>query len=257
MYDLDRPKFIFVTLLEDFIRETEHSLAYFFALLVFLLTFLLALFGREALYTGLIGVLCLFLIKLRDIVEGFRETSLLTAKEKKTTPSSLKKMQNSSFDDASLTAIEKEFPYQLREKSDSFFAERRGLLSYLNTCWKIIETLSLVFPDQPLRPETRKAIKRMIVIAQKHLQYFLKRKYALTKEQTEYIEKIFADDSADNFLLQTRLEKIGIDEKTAQWTIKVIKLLKKIENSMTEGLSSPPLKEASPSVDMKSDQKSS
>ena len=47
MYDIDRPKFIFVSLLEEFIRETEHSLAYFFALLVFLLTFLLALFGRE------------------------------------------------------------------------------------------------------------------------------------------------------------------------------------------------------------------
>lgn len=29
MYDIDRPKFIFVSLLEEFIRETEHSLAYF------------------------------------------------------------------------------------------------------------------------------------------------------------------------------------------------------------------------------------
>ena len=73
MYDIDRPKFIFISLLEEFIQETEHSLAYFFALIVFLLTFLLALFGKEALYTGLIGVLCLFLIKLRDIIEGFHE----------------------------------------------------------------------------------------------------------------------------------------------------------------------------------------
>ena len=78
MYDIDRPKFIFVSLLEEFIRETEHSLAYFFALLVFLLTFLLALFGREVLYTGLVGVLCLLLIKMRDIIEGFRELSIAT-----------------------------------------------------------------------------------------------------------------------------------------------------------------------------------
>lgn len=86
MYDIDRPKFIFVSLLEEFIRETEHSLAYFFALIVFLLTFLLALFGRDALYTGLVGVLCLLLIKMRDIIEAFKELSArspLTFQEKK------------------------------------------------------------------------------------------------------------------------------------------------------------------------------
>jgi hypothetical protein len=81
MYDIDRPKFIFVSLLEDFIREAEHSLAYFFALLVFLLTFLLTLFGREAFYTGLIGVFCLLLIKLRDIIEGIKDVRSETLAE--------------------------------------------------------------------------------------------------------------------------------------------------------------------------------
>ncbi|MBO4521475.1 MAG: hypothetical protein J5787_09765 [Alphaproteobacteria bacterium] len=228
MYDIDRPKFVFITLLEDFIRETEHSLAYFFALLVFLLTFLLTLFGKEALYTGLIGVLCLFLIKLRDIIESFRELPLYISKEK--TIKRLKESENlcACFDDAALTAMSEEFPRKFNRKEKALVLEKSRLLSYLNTYWKIIETLCVFFPDQPLRPETRQTIKKMASAAQKYLLSYLEKKYALTTEQTERIENDCFSENIDELLLQTRLEAAGIDETTAQWSVKAVELLRKI-----------------------------
>lgn len=229
MYDIDRPKFIFVSLLEDFIRETERSLAYFFALLVFILTFLLALFGREALYTGLIGVFCLLLIKMRDFIDGFRETYFCGSNDKST----VKKedlTSRSSFDDKTLAVMAEDFPRKFNEKETP---EKQELLPYLHTCWKIIETVSIFFPDQPLQPETRQAIKKMTLKAQKYLLNYLERKYALTAEQRKYIETAFEKEETDPFLLQTQLEKIGIDEKTAQWALKITDLLKRIRNDIS------------------------
>ena len=243
MYDIDRPKFIFVSLLEDFIRETEHSLAYFFALLVFLLTFLLTLFGREAFYTGLIGVFCLLLIKLRDIIEGFRETrkSMLFSFSKNKADSdvkesyqSLKELQEfyTAFDDAALTVMAKEFPKKFNGKEIPSVIEKPGLLSYLQTCWKIIETISVFFPNRPFQPETREAVSKMTAAAQKYLLHYLKRKYPLTQENVRLIEKACLEQNTDSFLLQTQLETAGIDEKTAHGIVKITELLKKIKNYM-------------------------
>lgn len=229
MYDIDRPKFVFISLLEEFVRETEHSLAYFFALMVFLLTFLLALFGKEALYTGLIGVLCLFLIKLRDFIEGFQEirTGVFFPpfKEKK----ALQRFQDIQpvCDDMALSSMAKEFPDKFKEK-ESFSADKNEeLFSYLKTCWKTIETVSLFFPDCPFRPETKRVVKKMTEAAHKYLLHYLKKKYDLTQEQAQTIEKNY-DADMDLFLMQTQLESFGIDEKTALWSVKIIELLKKI-----------------------------
>lgn len=254
MYDIDRPKFIFVSLLEDFIRETEHSLAYFFALLVFLLTFLLTLFGREAFYTGLIGVFCLFLIKMRDIIEGFRETrdGFCSSKNKtffatkdSGTSSELKDFRT-AFDDMALTVMAKEFPRKFNEKEISSVTEKPDLLSYLQTCWKIIETISVFFPDRPLQPETREAVGKMTVAAQKYLLHYLKRKYGLTNEDERVVEKACFAEDTDSFLLQSQFEAIGIDEKTAHSIVRIINLLKKIRNYMRQSEKSGQEKNASP-----------
>lgn len=230
MYDIDRPKFIFVSLLEEFIRETEHSLAYFFALLVFLLTFLLALFGRDVLYTGLVGVLCLLLIKMRDIIEGFRELSCHNrpARRQETeyaaadrARQTLSDMQNfyTAFDDAAITVMAKEFPARFNEKKQNPAMEKPNLLSYLQTCRKIIETVCTFFPDRPLQPETKRALKKMTAAAQKYMLHYLQKKYSLTKEQM-----------TDDFLFQTQLESAGIDESTAQRTVKIADILRKIRS---------------------------
>ncbi len=240
MYDIDRPKFIFVSLLEEFIRETEHSLAYFFALLVFLLTFLLALFGREVLYTGLVGVLCLLLIKMRDIIEGFKELSHRNPppRDKETeytaaankAKQTLNDMQNfyTAFDDAAITVMAKEFPARFNEKKQNPTADKPNLLSYLQTCWKIIETICVFFPDRPLQPETKQALKKMTAAAQKYMLHYLQKKYSLTKEQMTQIEKYFTEQTTDDFLFQTQLESAGIDESTAQRTVKIADILRKI-----------------------------
>ena len=235
MYDIDRPKFLFVSLLEEFIRETEHSLAYFFALLIFLLTFLLALFGREALYTGLIGVLCLFLIKLRDIIESFKETRqnfiFYSPNGKKTRPAQmlLENLQT-FYDDAALTVMADEFP----QKFDKSSLKKADLLSYLQTCWKTIETLCLFLPDRPLSPETKQAVRKMTVAAQNYLLYYLEKKYSLTEEQIHDIEKSSFNPDTDALLLQARLEKAGIDEKTGQWVVRVTEILKKIRKRIDD-----------------------
>lgn len=241
MYDIDRPKFIFVSLLEEFIRETEHSLAYFFALLVFLLTFLLALFGRDVLYTGLVGVLCLLLIKMRDIIEGFRELSCHNrpARRQETeyaaadrARQTLSDMQNfyTAFDDAAITVMAKEFPARFNEKKQNPAMEKPNLLSYLQTCRKIIETVCTFFPDRPLQPETKRALKKMTSAAQKYMLHYLQKKYSLTKEQMTQIEKSFTEQTTDDFLFQTQLESAGIDESTAQRTVKIADILRKIRS---------------------------
>ena len=233
MYDIDRPKFVLVSLLEDFIRETEHSLAYFFAILIFLLTFLLALFGREALYTGLVGVLCLLLIKLRDIIEGFKETRqniLFYASNEK--QSSVKGLNDAytSFDDASLTTMAKEFPKRFNQTEQSSALEKSDLLSYLRTILKIIETVGFFVPDKPFRPETRQAVLKMTLTAQKYLLRYLKRKYALTKERLKTVEQTYSRPVPDFFLLRTQLEVAGVDKKNAYWIVSVLELLHKIKN---------------------------
>lgn len=239
MYDIDRPKFIFVSLLEEFIRETEHSLAYFFALIVFLLTFLLALFGRDVLYTGLVGVLCLLLIKMRDIIEAFKELSdrsLLPSQEKKTlcpadqAKQTLNDMQHfyTAFDDAAVTVMAKEFPARFNNKKEETGSEKNNLLSYLQTCWKIIEAICVFFPDRPLQPETKHALKKMVSAAQKYLLDNLQKKYPLTKQQIAQIKRNLSDSSIDDFLFQTQLESMGIDETCAQRTVKIADVLKKI-----------------------------
>lgn len=236
MYDIDRPKFIFISLLKEFIRETEHSLAYFFALLVFLLTFFLALLGRDVLYTGLIGVLCLLLIKTRDIIEGFGKSSPYKHSASKISAADkaeqyLNDLQHfySAFDDAAVTVMTKEFPTHFNEKK-SFLptTEKPDLLSYLQTCWKIVETVSIFFPDRPLKPETKRSLRRMTTAARKSVLHYLQRKYALTKEQIMLIEKSFTQTTTDNFLFQTQLESVGIDETVARTTVKIADLLKKI-----------------------------
>ena len=243
MYDIDRPKFVFVSLLEEFIRETEHSLAYFFAVLVFLLTFLLALFGREALYTGLIGVFCLLLIKMRDIIEAFKSTLSYTStrndKEtyrydyiEKKAKRSFEDMQNfyTAFDDAAVTMMAKEFPARFNEQKQTTAEKKTDLLSYLETCRKIIETIGIFFPDQPLQPETQKALKKMTNAAQTYLLHYLEKKYPLTTEQTQSLQKSALNPKIDNFLFQTQMESFGIDEKTASWSVKIFKIINKIRS---------------------------
>ncbi len=241
MYDIDRPRFILIALLKEFIRETEHNLAYFFALLVFLLTFLLALFGQDVLYTGMTGVLCLFLIKIRDIIEGFRDLSSYKRSVRKKTDDMntadtagqiLSDMQHfySAFDDAAITVMEKEFPSRFNEKKQPSTTERPNLLSYLQTCWKIIETICLFFPDRPLRPETKRSLRRMTAAAQKYILHYLQKKYALTKEEISLIEKNFSRKTMDDFLFQTQLEAVGIDETAARTTVKIAEILRKIRS---------------------------
>lgn len=242
MYDLDRPKFIFISLLEEFIRETERSLAYFFALIVFLLSFLLALFGKDVLYTGLIGVSCLLLIKMRDIIDGFRELPkccpeiparaeelrLAGAMSDKTAED----MQEfyTAFDDAAITMMASEFPKRFKEdRTSTALPEKPNLLSYLHTCWKIVETVSVFFPERPLQPETKQSLEKMTSSAQKYLFHFLEKKYSLSKAQIKYLEKTYGNpDHADLFLFQAQLEADGVDEKTAAWSARVIRLLGKI-----------------------------
>lgn len=241
MYDIDRPKFIFISLLEEFIRETERSLAYFFALLVFLLSFLLALFGKDVLYTGLIGVSCLLLIKMRDIIDGFRELPKCCpeiparAEELRLaaagTDGSMADMQEfyTAFDDAAITMMAREFPKRFKENRPSALPEKPNLLSYLHTCWKIVETVSVFFPERPLQPETKQALEKMTASAEKYLFHFLEKKYSLSKAQVKYLEKTYGGTAtADTFLFQAQLEADGVDEKTAAWSAKVIRLLGKI-----------------------------
>ena len=219
MYDIDRSKFVFISLLEEFIRETEHSLAYFFAVLIFLLTFFLALFGREALYTGLIGVLCLLLIKLRDIVDGFKETRQNFIFY----PSGEKKEAGFS-DDAALSVMAREFPKKFNQNS----LKKSDFLSYLQRFWRIVETIVLFLPDRPLSQETKQAVENMTVTAQTYLLSYLEKKYRLTGDQRKELENLFSNEEVDSFLLLIRLEKYGIDEKTGKWIVSVIDTLKKI-----------------------------
>ena len=219
MYDIDRSKYVFVSLLEEFIRETEHSLAYFFAVLIFLLTFLLALFGREALYTGLIGVLCLLLIKLRDIIEGFKET-----RQNFIFYPSDEKRKIRFSDDAALSMMAQEFP----QKFDQNRLKKEDFLSYLQKFWSIVETIGFFLPDRPLSPETKQAVEKTTVTAQKYLLSYLGKKYGLTGDRRKELETLFASEDTDSFLLLIRLEKYGIDEKTGKWVVNVIDTLKKI-----------------------------
>lgn len=221
MYDIDRPKFVFVSLLEDFIRETEHSLAYFFALLIFLSTFLLALFGREALYTGLIGVLCLFLIKLRDFIDGFKETRqnifFYPPENKRKNPPS---------DETVFSVTAGELP----RKADKDDLRQADFPSYLHQLRDIAETVGFFLPDLPLSAETKRAVEKTATAAQAALISYLEKKYALTEERKKEIEDLFSNDETDPFLLQIRLEKAGMDEKTAKRIADMAKLLKKIRN---------------------------
>ena len=224
MYDIDRPKYVFVSLLEEFIRETEHSLAYFFAVLIFLLTFLLALFGREALYTGLIGVLCLLLIKMRDIIEGFKET-----RQNFIFYPSDEKRKIRFSDDAALSMMAQEFP----QKFDQNKLKKEDFLSYLQKFWSIAETIGFFLPDRPLSPETKQAVEKMTITAQTYLLTYLEKKYALNEDQRKELERLFSNDAFDPFLLQIRLEKAGVDEKTGKWVASVTNLLKKIRKQIT------------------------
>lgn len=240
MYDIDRPKFIFISLLEEFIRETERSLAYFFALIVFLLSFLLALFGRDVLYTGLIGVSCLLLIKMRDIIDGFRELPEccpeIPARAEELRQASagsdrtIEDMQDfyTAFDDAAIAMMAREFPKRFKESKQPVSPEKPNLLSYLHTCWKIAETVSVFFPERPLEPETKQSLEKMTASAQKYLFHFLEKKYSLSKAQMKYLEKTYGNPAqADTFLFQAQLEADGVDEKTAAWSAKVVRLLGK------------------------------
>lgn len=225
MYNIDRPKFAFVSVLEEFIRETEHSLAYFFAILIFLLTFLLALFGREALYTGLVGVLCLLLIKLRDFIDGFKETR----QDFIFYPSEKNNRSKPDFDEKALIAMADKFPEKFKCGNDFSVLSEPDLLSYLKTFWKIMETASLFIPEQPLKPETKRAVKKMTVTAQKGVLYWLKKKYSLTKMQMREIKRFCFDPDVDAFWMQTQLETAGIEEKTAGQIVKILEILKKIQ----------------------------
>ena len=226
MYDIDRPKFIFVSLLEEFIRETEHSLAYFFAVLIFLLTFLLTLFGREAFYTGLIGVLCLFLIKLRDIIEGFKETRnsnlFYSLQEKKPTA-------HYYFDEDALTLMVNEFFQKFNENKKITNLEKNNLLNYLQTFQETAQTISHLFPKQSLQPETKQAVVKMILCAEKILMHYLENKFDLSNEKKEKLHTFLTSEENDSFLLQIRLESIGIDTKNAQWSANISTILKKIQ----------------------------
>ena len=227
MFNIDRPALIFLSLLKEFIRETEHSLAYFFALLVFVFTFLLALFGREALYTGLIGVLCLLLIKLRDIIEGFGSfprTSGRIIPEKQL----FKELQifYTVFNDAALMLAAKENSDSSPETNPT--AEKRNLLTCLQNCRKTIETVCLLMPDQPLTPELKRALEKMMATAQKYLLHNLQKRYALTPQQTDQIKKSLTEETTDDFLFQTQLEFSGIDEAVAQKIVKIGAVFRKI-----------------------------
>lgn len=231
MYDIDRPKFIFVSLLEEFIREAEHSLAYFFALLVFLLTFLLTLFGREAFYTGLIGVFCLLLIKLRDIIEGIKETRNSTSFYP--VPEKRHDLQT-AFDEASLTLLAKDFFQRFNEKKQTTETEKNNLLAYLQTFREITETICLIFPEKSFHPETRLAVLKMIEGAEEHLQLYLKNKFNLNAGAQKKLREILTDEENDSFLLHARLESMGIDDKTAQWSVNILQILRKIKSFVSK-----------------------
>ena len=228
MYNIDRPKFAFVSVLEEFIRETEHSLAYFFAILIFLLTFLLALFGREALYTGLVGVLCLFLIKFRDFIDGFIEMRHFCFSEKNN-------RSRPDFDETALIAMADKFPEKFKYGNDFSVPSESDLLSYLKTFWKIMETASLFIPEQPLKPATKRSVKKMTVTAQKGVLCWLKKKYSLTKMQMREIKRFCFDPNVNAFWMQTQLEAAGIEEKTAGQVIQILEILKKIQIKISNG----------------------
>lgn len=84
------------------------------------------------------------------------------------------------------------------------------------------------FPDRPLQPETKHALKKMVSAAQKYLLDNLQKKYPLTKQQVAQIKRNLSDSSIDDFLFQTQLESMGIDETCAQRTVKIADVLKKI-----------------------------
>lgn len=68
----------------------------------------------------------------------------------------------------------------------------------------------------------------MTAAAQKYMLHYLQKKYSLTKEQMTQIEKYFTEQTTDDFLFQTQLESAGIDESTAQRTVKIADILRKI-----------------------------
>ena len=231
MFDTKKGKCAFTALLEDFIRETEHSLAYFFALIVFLLTFLLTLFGREGFYTGLIGVFCLFLIKLRDIIDGFREirSDAFFSEQASDFFFENKPLLRRLRNEKEINDITNDLIQRFNKKEYDLTSKKPELLFYLQTLRETMEDIRSFFPKKPFRPETRQAILEMTAAARKYIIGTLETKYRLNTEQSRRLKDILSSLPEDSFLLQTQLESAGLSEQGAARTEKMLKIIRKIE----------------------------
>lgn len=235
MFDTKKDKSLFIFLLEDFIRETERSLSYFFAVLVFILTFLLTLFGKEAFYTGLIGVFCLFLIKLSDIIDGFREvrSDFLFPESfciPECRPAGLKKYP----DETALTDLAKEFKREIKLADDRSSVRKADIFFYLQTLRETMEDLRSFFPKRPFQPETRQAVLEMTASARKYIIDVLEKKYRLNTEQILRLKDVLSVVPQDSFLLRTQLEAAGLNERGAALTERLFRIIRKIEEYVDE-----------------------
>lgn len=235
MFDTKRDKYFFTLLLEDFIRETEHSLAYFFALIVFLFTFLLTLFGREAFYTGLIGVFCLFFIKLRDIIDGFREVhSGFFFSDSLYPPECSLNCHGKLPDENAVLDFTKELKQKINTSENRSGQRKTELLFLLQALRETLEDIRSFFPKRPFRPETSRAIMEMTSIVRKYQEEILQKNFHLNKEQSLLLHDILSESPEDYFLTQVRLESAGLNERSAEHTVRLLKILKNIEKYVGE-----------------------
>ncbi len=237
MYDIDRPRSFFIAFLEEFLEETERSVLFFFAFIIFFFTFLLALFGRDGWYTGLIGVFCLLLLKARDIIEAFAELRkgnyelYYAAREARRASETAEKSAGeiqqiyTAFNDSAVRLMADNFnnkfnPAQPKDPEES------NLLQYLKSCQKIIEAAELFFPDQPLNRPTREALNSMTAKAEQYLLASLTEKYHLSDESAAEIRK----NAGDPDKIEQLLKENGADETTLNWLSKIMQLLNWIQS---------------------------
>lgn len=237
MYDIDQPRSFFITFLEEFLKETERSILFFFAFMVFFFTFLLALFGRDGWYTGLIGVFCLLLLKARDIVGAFGELRKgndelhYAAREARRASEMAEKSAGeiqqiyTAFNDSAVRLMADNFHNKFNAAQPEI-PEESNLLQYLKSCQKIIEAAELFFPDQPLNRPTRQALNSMTSKAEDYLLASLTEKYHLSDENADELRRNAGDPDKIEQLLKAK----GADETTLTWLSKIMQLLNWIQS---------------------------
>ena len=216
MYEYDRPSALLISLIDTFIRQTERSLAFFFALFVFVVVVLLVVFGKAALYPTIVGLTGLFLLKIRDIVDGYGEMK--------------KEAASWRFIDFPNTAVsEQNLPVIARDYGNRFTGQDiTGIFETLRRFLRIIETARGILSDKVWRRETRRSILRTLMCAKKALIGALCRQYGLSDAARAQIEQACRPATSVNLaLFNALLQANGVDAPLAKRAEEIVGLLEK------------------------------